>query len=122
MLKTQHLLALACLTCLFPINAAFSADATDEWWLAPHRMLQTNLREIDATMDIDRYVRDIKQSGADVVLFNVGGIVANYPTELPFHWRNTHMQGDLVGTVLERLHREGIRMIGRFDFSKINER
>lgn len=32
------------------------------------------------------------------------------------------MTGDLVGTVLERLHKEGIRVIGRFDFSKINER
>ena len=103
--------------------AASPADeaVVDKWWLAPHRMLQTNLREIDATMDIDRYVQDVKELGADVVLFNVGGIVANYPTELEYHWRNTFMQGDLVGTVLPRLHAEGIRVIGRFDFSKINE-
>jgi hypothetical protein len=85
-------------------------------------MLQTNLREIDATMDIDRYVREVKDFGATVVLFNVGGIVANYPTELQYHYRNPHMQGDLVGTVLDRLHQEGIRVIGRFDFSKINEK
>ncbi len=94
----------------------------DEWWLRPHRMIQTNLREIDATMDFGRYVQDIKDFQADVVLFNVGGIVANYPTDLEFHWRNTYMQGDLTGAVLERLHAEGIRMIGRFDFSKINEK
>ncbi len=94
----------------------------DEWWLRPHRMIQTNLREIDATMDLDRYIQDIKDFQADVVLFNVGGIVANYPTDLEFHWRNTYMKGDLTGTVLERLHAEGIRMIGRFDFSKINEK
>jgi hypothetical protein len=31
------------------------------------------------------------------------------------------MKGDLVGAVLERLHAEGIRVVGRFDFSKINE-
>ena len=30
------------------------------------------------------------------VLFNVGGIVANYPTDLTYHWRNTFMHGDLV--------------------------
>lgn len=36
------------------------------WWQSPHRMLQTNLREIDATMDLDRYVRDVKEFGADV--------------------------------------------------------
>jgi len=94
----------------------------DEWWLRPHRMIQTNLREIDAMMDLDHYVKDVKDSGADVILFNVGGIVANYPTELEFHWRNTYMKGDMFGTVLEKLHAEGIRIIGRFDFSKINEK
>ena len=101
---------------------AVKLPTDDEWWLRPHRMIQTNLREIDATMDLDSYVQDIKDFQADVVLFNVGGIVANYPTDLEFHWRNTYMKGDLVGAVLERLHAEGIRMIGRFDFSKINEK
>jgi hypothetical protein len=91
------------------------------WWLTPHRMLQTNLREIDATMDTDQYVREVQEFGANVVLFNVGGIVANYPTELKFHWRNTHMDEDLVGTVLPKLHAAGVKMVGRFDFSKINE-
>ena len=101
--------------------ASAGAAEVNRWWLQPQRLLQTNLREIDATMDIDRYLRQVKAFGANVVLFNVGGIVANYPTELEFHWRNTFMKGDLVGTVLERLHRTDIRMIGRFDFSKINE-
>ncbi len=97
------------------------ASEEAKWWLQPQRLLQTNLREIDATMDLDRYIQEVKDFGANVVLFNVGGIVANYPTELKYHWRNRHMKGDLVGTVLDRLHKEGIRMIGRFDFSKINE-
>ncbi|MCU0915452.1 MAG: hypothetical protein MUC88_12935 [Planctomycetes bacterium] len=95
---------------------------TEPWWLQPQRMVQTNLREIDAAMDTDRYVQEIKDFRATVVLFNFGGIVANYPTELAFHFRNTHMKGDLAGTVLERLHKEGIRVVGRFDFSKINEK
>ena len=92
-----------------------------DWWLTPHRLLQTNLREIDATMDTDQYVREAKEFGANIVLFNVGGIVANYPTDLKYHWRNTFMTGDLVGDVLPKLHAERIKMIGRFDFSKINE-
>ncbi len=45
-----------------------------------------------------------------------------YPTDLEFHWRNTFLKGDLAGTALKRLHEEGIRLIGRFDFSKINEK
>jgi hypothetical protein len=103
------------------ISTACAGDA-EPWWLTPQRLLQTNLREIDATMDIDQYIREVKAFGANAVLFNVGGIVANYPTELEFHWRNTCMEGDLVGTVLKRLHDEDLRMIGRFDFSKINEK
>lgn len=109
--------------CLVLINPVL-ADVKEEtrWWLKPQRMLQTNLREIDATMDIDRYMRDIRDYNANVVLFNVGGIVANYPTELEYQYRNPYMKGDLVGTVLKRLHEEDIRVIGRFDFSKINEK
>jgi hypothetical protein len=109
-----------CLVLINPVLADISEET--QWWLKPQRMLQTNLREIDATMDIDRYMRDIKDYSANVVLFNVGGIVANYPTELEYHYRNPYMKGDLVGTVLKRLHEEGIRVIGRFDFSKINEK
>jgi len=100
---------------------AKSAD-DNSWWLTPHRLIQTNLREIDATMDTDQYVREVKELGANIVLFNVGGIVANYPTELEYHWRNTFMKGDLVGETLKKLHKAGIKMIGRFDFSKINQK
>ncbi|MHC4558588.1 MAG: alpha-amylase family protein [Planctomycetota bacterium] len=71
-------------------------------------------------MDTDQYVREAKEFGANIVLFNVGGIVANYPTELEYHWRNTFMKGDLVGEILEKLHKADVKMIGRFDFSKIN--
>jgi hypothetical protein len=64
----------------------FAADlvnrAEPDWWLTPCRMIQTNLREIDAGMDVAAYVASLKAAGANVVLFNVGGIVANYPTEL----------------------------------------
>ena len=105
-------------------SSSVQAKTTDSnaWWLTPHRLLQTNLREIDATMDRNKYVREVKAFGANIVLFNVGGIVANYPTELKYHWRNTFMEGDLVGEVLGRLHENDIKMIGRFDFSKINEK
>lgn len=105
-------------------SSAQQAKSTDDdsWWLTPHRLLQTNLREIDATMDTDQYAREAKELGANIVLFNVGGIVANYPTELEYHWRNTFMKGDLVGETLKKLHNAGIKMIGRFDFSKINQK
>ena len=92
------------------------------WWnRAPYRLVQTNLRETDATMDVDAYVQSMVDASASIVLINVGGIVANYPTQLPYHFRNTFMKGDLVGDLIKGLHAKGIKVIGRFDFSKINE-
>jgi hypothetical protein len=120
-MKTERFLV-ACLLSLYLANAVRCEDLPSEWWLKPHRMLQTNLREIDATMDIDRYIQDLQGWKVNVVKFNVGGIVANYPTEVKYHWRNRFMKGDLTDTVLKRLHAEGIRMAGRFDVSKINEK
>jgi len=92
------------------------------WWnRAPYRLVQTNLREIDATMDVGAYVQSMVDANVNIVLINVGGIVANYPTKLPFQFRNTFMKGDLVGDLINGLHAKGIRVIGRFDFSKLNE-
>ncbi len=105
-----------------PASAKQDGNESKQWWLEkPMRMIQTNLREIDIPLDLDVYVNQIKKYHANVVLFNVGGIVANYPTDLPFQYRNPRLKGDAVGEVVERLHSEGIRVIGRFDFSKINE-
>ena len=59
----------------------------------PIRLIQTNLREIDlADFDVDRYVADIEKIGANAVLINVGGIVANYPSELPFQFVNPRIK------------------------------
>lgn len=84
------------------------------------RLVQTNLREIDADLDVDRTFAELKALAADVLLINVGGIVAHYPTDLPCHFRNPHLRGDLVGAVCRRARAEGVRVIARFDFSKVN--
>jgi hypothetical protein len=93
-----------------------------QWWLEePFRMVQTNLREIDAKdFDIDLYVNSLKDIGANTVLINVGGIVANYYTGLDFQYRNPYLKIDMIQEVVGRLQNEGIRVIGRFDFSKLN--
>ncbi|MBD2757203.1 hypothetical protein IC230_30280 [Spirosoma sp. BT704] len=97
-----------------------SYDGT--WWnRTPIRLIQTNLRETDALMNTDAYVQSMVDASANVVMLNVGGIVANYPTTLDYHFRNQFMKGDLVGDLVTKLHAKGIKVIGRFDFSKINE-
>ena len=94
----------------------------NNWWLEkPLRLIQTNLREIDTDFDIEKYISSLKEFSANTIIFNTGGIIANYPTKLQFHYQNPNLINDLVGTVLKRVHQEGIKFIARFDFSKVNE-
>ena len=95
----------------------------DSTWYnrAPLRHIQTNLREIDADMDVDTYVQSLVDASASVVTFNTGGIRAFYPTKLPYHYKSPYLKGDLVGEVIEKFHENGIRFIARFDMSKVHE-
>jgi len=96
----------------------------DSTWYnrTPIRFMQTNLREIDAKdFDVDKYVQSVLDASVNVVLLSVGGQVANYPTQLPFHYKNPFMKGDLVGEVVKKLKANGVRVMARFDFSRINE-
>ena len=95
----------------------------DSTWYnrAPFRHIQTNLREIDADMDVDVYVKALLDASANVVTFNTGGIRAFYPTKLPFHYKSPYLHGDLVGEVIKKFHENGIKFIARFDMSKVHE-
>ena len=95
-------------------------DAT--WWnRSPIRLIQTNLPEIEGSMDRDAYVQSIVDASANAVLFNTGGIVANYQTKLPYQWKNPNIgKDDLVADLIKRFHEKGIKYIARFDFSKLD--
>ncbi|MDX1699592.1 MAG: hypothetical protein R3250_03190, partial [Melioribacteraceae bacterium] len=44
-----------------------NAQKISDWWTQqPMRLIQTNLREIDATLDVDTYVSSIKDYNANV--------------------------------------------------------
>lgn len=121
-LRLSFVLLAATSTCLAGRESVSrAAEPEAAWHMTPRRMIQTNLREIDARMNLDAYIAALTDCQANVVLFNVGGIVANYPTDLPFHYRNPYLQGDLTAEVVRRLHAQGVRVIARFDFSKLNE-
>ena len=57
---------------LVATSAVRGDTGPEKWWLRQHRMLQTNLREIDATMDLDQYVNEVVALGADVVFETAG--------------------------------------------------
>ena len=93
------------------------------WWENyPLRMIQTNLREIDME-DIcaEKFVRDLKEFGANAVTINVGGIVASYDTEIEYQPQSQYLHGDSLETVVEECHKAGIKVIARMDFTKIDE-
>lgn len=93
-----------------------------KWWTdKPRRLIQTNLREIDVDMDIEKFIKSIKDYSADTLLLNVGGIVANYETELDYHYRNPYMINNFAEEVINLAHKNDIYVIARFDFSRLNE-
>jgi hypothetical protein len=91
------------------------------WWMTePIRWVQTNLRETDTALDPGRLVAQLVDFRANCLLIGMGGIVAHYPTKVEHHLVSPHLPPgrDMFGEVLELAHRKGIRVIGRFDFSK----
>jgi hypothetical protein len=95
--------------------------APDAWWTTqPIRLVQTNLRETDSSLDAEALIRQVEAFPANTLLFSVGGIVAHYPTRVPNHYPSSFLPAgrDLVAEVLQAAHRRGIRVIGRFDFSR----
>lgn len=93
-----------------------------KWWERNNlRLIQTNLREVDAAMDVDRLIDDLQKFSANVLMMNAGGIFAFYPTKLEHHYRTPYLTKDLVGEALEKAHKAGMKFIARFDFSKAHE-
>src|SRR5262249_49562181 len=91
------------------------------WWMTePIRWVQTNLRETDTALDPRRLVSPLVDFRANCLLIGMGGIVAHYPTKVEHHIVSPHLPRgrDTFGEVLELAHKNGIRVIGRFDFSK----
>ena len=92
-----------------------------DWWdNRPWRQIQTNLREIDM-LDIDakQFAADLQSFKANSVMFNAAGIIASYPTKLPFHFQSPFLTGDSMADVIAACHAVGIMVTARTDFSKV---
>jgi len=91
------------------------------WWLTePVSLIQTNLRETDSDLDPKALIGWMKRFPANTLLFSFGGITAHYPTHVSYHYKSGSLPAgkDLVGEVLKEAHQSGIRVIGRYDFSR----
>lgn len=97
-------------------------QARASWWQRPYRMVQTNLRQIDGDLDPVRLARQVRAFGADVLVFNIGGIYAFYPTELELQAPNPYLKGDLLADMIRAAHAEDVAVVGRLDLSKSTQK
>jgi hypothetical protein len=95
--------------------------ADGAWWnTEPIRWLHSNLRETDAALNPKRFIHDVADFNANVLVTAMAGITASYPSKVEYEYVNPYMpEGqDTFGEVLREAHARRIRVMGRCDFSK----
>ncbi len=62
-----------------------------------------------------KLVKAVMDMGATTLVYNVGGIYAWYPTQVPFHTVNPYLPNDidLLKEVISECHRHQIQLIAR---------
>src|SRR5262245_38819815 len=119
--KSIKAVSCALLSCLM-ICGVFAQEGSPEgWWMKePIRWVQTNLRQVDATLDARRLAEQLAEMRANVVLMGMGGIVSYYPTSTPYHYASPDLPAgrDMFGEVVRECHERKIRVVGRYDLSK----
>ena len=89
------------------------------WWKQNKlRLIQNNIRDTDANLDVDLLIEKLKELSANTLQLNTGGLMAFYPTQLEYHYRNPFMEKDLIKEIVDKCHENNIKFIARFDFSK----
>lgn len=102
----------------------FAQTDTTSWWKRNNlRVIQTNLPAYEAaTLNPDSLLKDLQNFSANTLIINAGGIMAFYPTDLDFHYTNPYLKNNnMLADVIRKCHAKNIRVIVRFDFSRVQE-
>jgi hypothetical protein len=85
------------------------------WHQNIRRVGQMNFNELDPTsLDVDAWVRAWEDLRIDTVLLSVTGIIAFYPTDVPFHRRSRWLgDRDVFGECCTAAKKRGIRVVAR---------
>lgn len=97
---------------------------TKLWWHGKMRVIQDNLQVMDTPlMDPEKIARETEEMHANVLVVNVGGIYAWYPSEVRYHHINEYLpkDRDLLADLISACHQRGIKVVARFDFSKTDD-
>ena len=94
---------------------ALLADTGAPWHQRVHRVGQVNMTERDVLdMDIERWADYWASAKAEAVLVSVTGIVAFYPTKVPFHKPGQYLGNrDFFGECFTAAKKRGIRVVAR---------
>ena len=90
------------------------------WWNDSIRIMQYNLQVMDTPgMVPAKIAEETEKLACNVVVMNVGGIYAWYPSAVKYHHINEHLPKDrnLLKELIEEFHKRNIRFVARFDFS-----
>jgi hypothetical protein len=100
-----------------PATAAQAPTNSDTWYRRTVRWMQTNIAELDVTRyDIPWWREQWKRTHTQGIVVNAGGIVAYYPTAIPFHRRAEFLgDRDLFGDLLKAAREDGIVVFARMD-------
>ena len=92
-------------------------DGSKPWYATMQRCGQINYNERDPlTMDANAWGDYWASLKVDAVLLNGGGIVAFYPTQIPYQHRSEFLGArDLFGEMVAAMKRRGIRAVARMD-------
>ena len=124
---TGAALAFAGLEGLAPALGAGPGQASEgnkvPWYRRITRWGQTNITEIDpAQYDIAWWRRYWRRTQTAGVIINAGGIVAYYPSQVPFHHPAQYLNGrDLFGELCRAAHDDGLAVFARMDSNRAHE-
>ena len=104
-------------------TSAASHSAAVPWFRRTLRWGQTNLTEIDAKrFDLPWWRAQWQRTAVQGVVINAGGIVAYYPTTVPFHRRADFLgKRDLFGELRRAAQEEGLAVYARMDSNRAGE-
>ncbi|HEY1338105.1 MAG TPA: alpha-amylase family protein [Bryobacteraceae bacterium] len=113
--RRELLLAGAALPVLAEAQAVSTRNPA--WYQKMRRCGQVNFNEEDPQkLDIPQWVEYWSTLKVDALLLNAGGILAFYPTKIPYHHRSQFLgDRDLFGEFTKAVKARGIRVVARMD-------